>query len=271
MNVAANETTVLAKFLVVALFRDRFGSYEDYYSALEETHGWPARRRCEEATQAAVEEARFASLVTPDLDEVAARALLVTMPEDDFMLAIEDTLSALNAAEAAAPRITKVCETRGIPYRFVASKGFEWIGDTIIESELIAPAQAAINDSRFAGGVRDEFEHARAELRHGTANGRKQAVHEAGCAVESAMKVVLDHQKLSYAKQDAGQALFNHLESARLVERFMEPLVFAVLTPRNKTAGHGGGAEALDPGEAEAASVVAAAAGVIAYLHSKLP
>jgi hypothetical protein len=44
-----------------------------------------------------------------------------------------------------------------------------------------------------------------------------------------------------------------------------------VLTPRNQTAAHGGGAEALDPGEAEASSIVAAAAGAIAYLHTKLP
>ena len=51
----------------------------------------------------------------------------------------------------------------------------------------------------------------------------------------------------------------------------MEPKIFSVLTPRNKTAGHGGGAEPLDPGEAEAEGVVAAAAGAIAYLHTKLP
>lgn len=50
----------------------------------------------------------------------------------------------------------------------------------------------------------------------------------------------------------------------------MEPTIYAVMLPRNKAGGHGGGVEPLDPGEAEASTVVANAAGAIAYLHSKL-
>ena len=158
-----------------------------------------------------------------------------------------------------------------MPFKFDVDNGFEWVGDMEIRRELVEPALAAIHDPRFAGGVYSEFEKARSELRENTANTRKQAVHEAGCAVESAMKVVLDQRKIAYKATDTGKPLFDLLEADGLVPRFMEPSIFAVLTPRNKTAGHGGGAEPLDPGKAETESIIAAAAGVIAYLHTKLP
>jgi hypothetical protein len=248
--------------------RDRFPTAEDFLDAVEEVHDRRARSQCEVAIEGAMQAAYHNARNTA---EAAAHALLTTMPEPDFMVAIEDTLRAAYVSEDASARVTRICRERGAQWAFEGERGFRWVGDTTIQERLVEPALAAINDPRFSGGVRNEFEQARAELRHGTANGRKKAVHEAGCAVESAMKVALDCHQITYDQRDTGQALFNHLESANLIARFMEPLVFAVLTPRNKTAGHGGGAEALDPGEAEAASVVAAAAGAIAYLHSKLP
>lgn len=158
-----------------------------------------------------------------------------------------------------------------MPYKCSVAGGFEWVGDTEVQSELIEPALAAIHDQRFAGGVRSEFEQARAELREGTPASRKQAIHEAGCAVESAMKVVLTEHKIAFKPNDTGKPLFELLEQAGLVPKYMEPTVFAVLTPRNKAGGHGGGPEPHEPGEAETRTVVALAAGAIAYLHTKLP
>jgi hypothetical protein len=113
--------------------------------------------------------------------------------------------------------------------------------------------------------VRSEFESARAELRAGTPQALKQAIHEAGCSIESAMKVVLAEHQMAHGTRDAAQALFNHLEGAGIVPRRMERLVLAAATPRNQTAGHGAGAVAHDPDPSEAESVVASAAGAIAY------
>jgi hypothetical protein len=193
------------------------------------------------------------------------------MPEADFRLAVEETIRLTGKRDHAAKRITGVCRNRGAPWQFTDAGRFEWVGDAVVETELLQPALAAINDRRFAGGVRSEFKSARAELRQGTREARTQAVHEAGCAVESAMKVVLDQHGISCGPRDTAQPLFEHLVAAGLVPRRLERLVLGAATPRNQAGGHGAGAVAHDPEPAEAESVVAAAAGAIAYLYTRLP
>ncbi len=259
--------------VVVALFRDRYGTVPDYMTAVEEVHGHSVAFRLNRAVGEAAAEAEFPSDFRSRVDprEAGARALLLNMPEADFRLAVEDALRIALRMEDAAPRITTVCRTRGAPWVFDASDGFQWVGDAEVERELVQPALAAINDPRFGGGVRSEFESARAELRTGTPQALKQAIHEAGCSVESAMKVVLDERQVPYDRRDAAQALFNKLEGAGVVPRRMEKLVLAPSTPRNQTAGHGAGAVAHNPDPSEAESIVASAAGAIAYLHSLLP
>lgn len=257
----------------MALFRDRYGTVPDYLSAVEEVHGYGVRSQVERAAGQAAAEAEFPMDFRSRTDpkQAGAHALLLNMPEADFRLAIEDALRIGLRMEDAAPRITTVCRTRGAPWIFDAEEGFQWVGDAEVERELVRPALAAINDPRFGGGVRSEFESARAELRTGTPQALKQAIHEAGCSVESAMKVVLDERQVPYDRRDAAQALFNKLEGAGVVPRRMEKLVLAPSTPRNQTAGHGAGAVAHNPDPSEAESVVASAAGAIKYLHSRLP
>jgi hypothetical protein len=85
------------------------------------------------------------------------------------------------------------------------------------------------------------------------------------------MKVVLTEHRIASKPNDTGKPLFDLLERAGLVPKYMESTFFAVLTPRNKAGGHGAGPEPHEPGEAEAGTVVASAAGVISYLHTKLP
>ncbi len=97
-------------------------------------------------------------------------------------------------------------------------------------------------------------------------------MYESGCAVESAMKVLLDERGVPYDKgQDAAQKLFDHLVNAGIVPRYMERMVLAPMTPRNKAGGHGAGAIPHNVAVADAESVVASAAGVIAYLGKLLP
>lgn len=259
--------------VVVALFRDRYGTVEDYLTAVEDVHGHGVRFQLGRAASEAAAEAEFPMDFRGRIDsrDAGARALLLHMPEADFRLAVEDALRIGLRMEDSAPRITTVCRTRGAPWIFDASEGFQWVGDAVVERDLVQPALAAINDPRFGGGVRSEFESARAELRTGTQQALKQAIHEAGCSVESAMKVVLDERQIPYGPRDAAHALFNALEGAGIVPRRMEKLVLAPSTPRNQTAGHGAGAVAHNPDPSEAESVVASAAGAIAYLHSRLP
>jgi hypothetical protein len=259
--------------VIVALFRDRYGTVDDYYSAVGEVHGHGVVFQLQRAAGEAAADAEFPSDFTRRIDpnEAAARALLTRMPEADFRLAIEEALRITLRMEQAADRITSICRQRGAPWIFDGAQGFAWVGDATIERDLVKPALAAINDPRFAGGVRSEFESARAELRQGTPQSRKQAVHEAGCSVESAMKVLLDERAISYSPRDTAQRLFDHLVNGGVVPNRMERLVLAAATPRNQTAGHGAGAVAHNPDPAESESVVASAAGAIAYLHSLLP
>jgi len=171
----------------------------------------------------------------------------------------------------AASRLDQILRARGVPWSFTDENGFEWVGDELVETTVLRPAISSLNDPRFAGGVRSEWETARSELRADTPVSRKQAVYEAGCSVESAMKVVLDERGITYNVTDAAQALFNRLEGAGAVPRYMEREVLGAATPRNKTAGHGAGAIPHAVSTQEAEGVVVAAASAIAYLAKKLP
>jgi hypothetical protein len=119
--------------------------------------------------------------------------------------------------------------------------------------------------------VRVEFESARAELRHGTAVARKQAISEAACAVESAMKVLLHETGTRFNQNGTAQKLFDCLTDAGIVPSRMERLVLAPALVRNKAAAHGAGHVPHDPSQVEAEAVVASAAGVIAYIGRLLP
>jgi len=273
LGIAGETAGVGPQHVVVALFRDRYGTVEDYLAAVGEVHGSATSFLLNRAMGEASAAAQFPLDFRPrtDPNDAAARALLLHMPEEDFRLAVEETLRITGKLKKAAPRITTVCRTRGAPWVFHDTEGFQWVGDAVVQRDLVEPALAALHDARFSGGVRSEFESARAELRAGTPQALKQAIHEAGCSVESAMKVVLDQCQIAYSPRDAAQALFNHLEAAGVVPRRMEKLVLAAATPRNQTAGHGAGAIAHNPDPSEAESVVASAAGAIAYLYSRLP
>jgi hypothetical protein len=274
MRVAMEVCSVGPLEIVGALFEDRFGGRDDYYAALESVWGWGTRRTCETAVQDAEVRAEFpASFMDSRIEPpvAGAYALLMTMPEPDFRLAVENILRLGSGMRDAAPRLTKICRSRGAPWAFTEDHGFEWVGDELIEREVIRPALSALNDHRFAGGVRAEFESARNELRTGTPIARKQAVYESGCAIESAMKVLLDEHGVAYDQRDTAQKLFNHLVASAIVPREMERAVLGAATPRNKKGGHGAGAIPHDVSPEQAEAVVAAAAGSIAYLGKLLP
>jgi hypothetical protein len=256
-----------------SFFRDRFGGLSDYLAAVREVWGEETSYRLGEAINRAHESAQsafnFGEITDPS--EAAARALLLNAPEPDFRLATGAALETIKGIGAASERITKICRGRGIPWAFSHLHGFEYVGDETVERDQIRPALAAINRPEFAGGVRAEFESARAELATGTPAALKQSVHEAACSVESAMKVVLEAHDVVFGPGDTSSPLFNHLEAAGIVPRHMEFTVLVAMVPRNRIGGHGAGAQphAVDPEEAGA--IVAGAGGAIAYLATRLP
>jgi GNAT superfamily N-acetyltransferase len=265
-NAGAPPDAVLA-----CLFVDRFGSLDDYYAAVEDVWGYGTRRMCEAAKTEAELNGEFALnyLRRRDAQRAGLYALLLTMPEPDFRLAVQLAARSLGVGDALANRITNVCRSRGAPWAFSAS-GFEWVGDEVVEREMLRPALATLNDPRLAAGARIEFESARAELRIGTPAALGQAVVESAKAVESAMRVLLEDRGIAYAPGDAAQKLFNRLESAGVLEHYMERTVLASATPRNKVAAHGGGAVAHVVTVEQAEAIVAAAAGAITYLGKLL-
>jgi hypothetical protein len=262
-----------AKEIVALFFRDRFGGPDDYFEAVgnvwSEAEGFRLRQVVGGAHTDAEMAIGFGERRDPR--DAASRALLLHAPEPDFRLAVSEALRAASRMEDAAERITAICSNRGAPWAFAHPDGFEYVGDEEVERELIRPALAAINRPEFAGGVRQEFESARAELAKGAPGDLKQAITEAGAAVESAMKVVLEAHGVAFGAGDTASPLFNHLEASGIVPRHMENLVLVAMVPRNRMGGHGAGAVAHQVDAEEAEAVVAGVAGAIAYLATRLP
>jgi hypothetical protein len=253
-----------------AFFRDRFGGPSDYLEAVGAVWGDERRFRLQQDISGASTDAQFSlefpRRTTPEA--AAARAMLLRMPEPDFRTAVEATIDAgrLEVSE----RITAICRNRGAPWA-LSNDRFEYVGDEQVERELIRPGLAAINRPAFAGGVRQEFESARAELAKGAPGDLKQAIIEAGAAAESAMKVLLEAHGATFNPCDTAKALFDSLEAAEIVPRHMEHLVLVAMVPRNRMGAHGAGAVAHRVAAAEAEAVVAGVAGAIAYLATRLP
>ncbi len=261
-----------ASEVVDHFFRDRFGGLEDYLRAVRRVWGeavsFLLTRAAAEAEADVETSLGLGRVRRVNPREARFYALLLNMPEPDFRLAVE--VAVHDRKEIVAERVTCICRGRGVPWVFTG-QGFEYVGDEQVERDLIRPALSAINRPEFAGGVRAEFESARRELARGTPDALKQAVHEAGCSVESAMKVLLDARGVPYGAGDTAQPLFNHLEEADVIPRYMEKLVLVAMTPRNRKGGHGAGAQAHEVDPAEAEAIVAGAGGAIAYLATLLP
>jgi hypothetical protein len=235
--------------------------------------GESVRYQLEQAIHGAATEAQFGVGYGLDAnsDLVGMHVLLMLMPEPDFRFAVEKTLRYIGALEAGAARLTEICRARGVAWRVDAREGFVWIGEEIVEREILAPALSILNDRRFAAGVRVEFEQARVELKAGTPQAYKQGLTEASCAVESAMKVVLMERGIGHDARDAAQKLWEGLRDNGLVAPDTEALLLAVPRARNKRGGHGAGLVAHAVGRAEAEAFVAAAATSIVFLGKLLP
>jgi len=264
-----NSTGVMGAF-----FDDRcYADENDYLVAVERVWG-PERVHVLriKATAAADSIGTPSSPREHDVAEAAVcEAVLLHMPEPDFRSAV--FIAARGAAKTAqvAPRINHIRRMRGMPWVFSPDKGFCWVGDEEVESRAIRPAMSAIEDSRFADGVKDEFVQARAELARGTPGALAHAVHKAGCAVESAMKVLLGQHGQRYGEGETAHPLFDRLVEAGLAPPLMQACVLGAASLCDQRTGHGDGDAPREVSQEVAEAVLASAAVAIAYLHKLLP
>lgn len=209
-------------------------------------------------------------------NQLLSEARLLALPEPEFLTAVEYSLLAIGdiaKRQRMCRNLGGILRVRRLPYALDhVETRFRWIGDPAEHQLAIAPALSALSDDRLAD-ARAEFDSARNELRHGNL---RDAANDAGCAVETAMSVLLDvhgrsqPSKYGTLRIQAGP-LFDALVAAGLLDRNRDrALIFAPITVRDH-ASHGVGARPQRLSEAYVRAGVADAGVAIAYIASKLP
>lgn len=216
----------------------------------------------------------------PDLSSNDFATLLLTsMPDGDFLTASESGLSAQFLPwdfDPVLDAINEVCERRGVPYRISKAGRFEWVGDPVVEEQVLAPAVSALHDARLSA-ARSDFDSARQQLREGTPAAQKIAVAEACSAVESGLKALLrEHGQEMPARQNL-DALIEACRDAELFPPAVDgggvPVEQILAGPGrvgNRRGRHGSHVpHDVEPDEAEA--VVASAAVALTLIARRLP
>ena len=257
--------------VVTGFFRGTWADLPDYLDGLE------AAGRSAEA-EAIRHEANLYALSTQEW----AAAVLTFMPDGDFLTALEGALGyALQygyAKEHTSEEMNAVCERRGVPYRLTERRTFEWVGDPIVETEVLAPALSALDDPRLAGGPHDEFMAARAAMREGTAQAHRHAVAEACNAVESSLTVLLVQHGQQVPSKPVLGTLLKACRDAGLLPRGADgksaPIEHVLASAGrfgNERGRHGAGQEPHDVEPDEAEAVVASAAVALTLIARRLP
>jgi hypothetical protein len=249
------------RFVTYGFSQGRYADFEDYISAIGQVWGDASADRMHNAV---------AFGVTQRSDDRVATAILLSMPEPDFRLAVFEAVRQNVLASDPVSCITSICKKRGIPWEFTATEGFRWTGDADVETSAMRPARRAVEDPRLQG-VKSHFDSAQSELALGTPDNLRISVHESACAVEGAMTVLLTRRDERYDERDTAFKLFERLVSAEIVPQFMQYCVLAAASPRNKRGGHGAGEAPHDVPQELAEAVLASTAVAIAYLRKLLP
>jgi hypothetical protein len=166
--------------------------------------------------------------------------------------------------------LNNLFRTRRIDYRFTEEGKAEWHGDEGAYHEVIRPALDALDDERLAG-CRHEFEAALGHLRAGTPKDREDAIEEAGKAVESAMKVLLDERDVKRPERQHAEKLWQALRDGGIVETPTHDAILSTSRLRNEWGAHGQGGEVREIPAGIPEHAVRSAAAAIAYLAGLLP
>jgi hypothetical protein len=206
--------------------------------------------------------------------DYSAEPALMAVPAPFFLDALELAVGAESGHsfrydDASLREINRVFSVRGVSFRFT-SAGAEWHGDEGAYEEVIRPALDALQDPRLSG-CRHEFDAALRHLRAGTLKDQEDAIEEAGKAVESAMKVVLQEHGVTLTGKETAQPLWNLLRDNQIVPPKSQDAILGTSRLRNEYGGHGqgGAVRQIPAGIAELATRSAATA--VAYLAERLP
>ncbi len=166
--------------------------------------------------------------------------------------------------------VNGVFAARRIAYRFDDNGRAQWHGDAGAYAEVVRPALDALGDARLAGCLQ-EFEASLGHLRAGTPKDREDAIEEAGKAVESAMKVVLDECGVPRPERETAEPLWQAIRDGGIVETSTHDAIVSTSRLRNEWGGHGQGGEVREIPDGIPELAVQASAAAIAYLASLLP
>lgn len=212
----------------------------------------------------------FRAEATPPSEDRELRSLLMVIPDGLFLSAVAAGFAKASDAwgeyEKAPPwpftYFNEVFEKRNVPYRFDQEGEPQWHGDEAAHQELIEPAISRLGDDRLAT-ARKDFNHAREELRLGTAKARNEAANYATKALEGTLKAVLEDRGLQVPDKTQAFVLWQALKEAGVVEAHSQAWVTATTKVSNEKGRHSNPAE-VTVAEAEAA-VMSAAVAVIFF------
>jgi hypothetical protein len=256
------------------LIKQGYGTFSDIIEDVEERFGRDEAVRVGEDFDRAIEADRRRSVAVGGVNYLAEPSLLA-LPEPLFLDAVEHGFREgirgyAGSRDVAAREINEILERRGVFFRFSSHGMAHWVGDQGVYVEVVAPALEALRDPRLAG-AQNEFEAALRHLRQGGAKDEEDAIEEAGKAVESTMKVLLDERHVARSGKEAAFTLFELLRTNSLIEAEADHAISACARIRNQWGGHGAGGIPRTPPPGLAALAVHAAASAIGFLSQRLP
>ncbi len=258
---------------------------------------------CDRAAAAHERAGRLDVFYEPDPSELAALAavpFLQSMPDEEFLTALEHTV-ATPAYRAVAPpptilkRVAAVTSVRlpgpeglldftgrlfaqhGLPYTASDVLGVTYVGDPVVREVAIEPALTALADARMQMSAKRELEAALKLRRRGDETSLKSAIVNAANAVESTMKVLLDAHGVPRPANQSAASLFNRLTDASAgqprthVPGYLQQLACAAGSIRNENGGHGRGPTIREVRGELADAAIGSAAAAIAQLAHYLP
>lgn len=166
----------------------------------------------------------------------------------------------------------------GIGYQYAGGQIIR-IDSQYVHAEAVKPALSLLGTKGFEG-PQQEFLGAHAHYRAGR---RKEAINDALKALESTLKVICDQRKWPYNKtKDTAKTLLDIVLQKGLLPEFLggglgglrSALEALVPTTRNRTSGHGQGAEPREVPDHLAAYVLHVTASTIVLLaeaHARQP
>jgi hypothetical protein len=185
---------------------------------------------------------------------------------------VRDRYGFNGVAEQTIEELNHRFREHNIGYQFESGKLIR-VDSQFVYAEVVKPALSLLHDAGFRG-AEEEFLKAHEHYRH---NRHKEAIVEALKAFESTMKAICDARKWEYSPTTTAKTLIDVVFDKGLVPPAMQNYFNALRTTleaglptvRNKTSGHGQGAEPVAiPDYLAAYAVHLAAANIVMLVQA---